>query len=79
MTFKDATDELFYSVDHATLARVLGVSVSTIRQARLDPSAKSHRAPPRDWPFAVIRLAEQAIMRNRQLIEAVRSATGDQK
>ncbi len=72
MTFKSATDVLFDQVDHADLAKALGVSVASVRQARLNPDAKAHRAPPKDWPYAVIRLAEQQIMRNRQLIEAIR-------
>ena len=72
MNFKEATDALFDQVDHSTLAKALGVSVASIRQARLKPSAKAHRAPPKDWPFAVIRLAEKQIMANRKLIEEVR-------
>lgn len=72
MDFKEATDLLFSQVDHADLAEALGVSVATIRQARLNPEAKARRTPPKDWPVAVIRLAEQQIMRNRALIEKVR-------
>lgn len=75
MTFKDATDQLFEDIDHGTLAKSLGVSVASIRQARLDPSARAHRPPPKDWAFAVIRLAEQSIMRYRRLIEAVRASS----
>lgn len=72
MDFKEATDLLFQPVDHAELAKSLEVSVATIRQARLKPAAKAHRSAPKDWPFAVIRLAEQRIMRDRQLIDLVR-------
>lgn len=72
MDFKEATDMLFGQVDHADLAEALGVSVATIRQARLNPGAKARRAPPKNWAFAVVRLAEQQIMRNRDLIEKVR-------
>ena len=72
MDFKQATDALFDQIDHADLAEALGVSVASIRQARLSPDAKARRTPPKDWQFAVIRLAEQQIMRNRELIEKVR-------
>ena len=59
MDFKEATDELFRPVttyDH--LAQALGVSVATIRQARLAEGAKARRSPPPGWLEAVGRLAE---------------------
>lgn len=70
VSFKDATDAL--QIDHAELAEAMGVSIATIRQARLKPNARAHRAPPKNWRFAIIRLAEKQIMRNRTLIEQVR-------
>ena len=73
MDFKKATDDLFARVDHEDLAKRLGVSVATIRQARLRPEASAHRTPPNNWPEAVIRIAEAQIMRYRKLIESVRS------
>lgn len=76
MDFRSATNALFERVDHEALAKALGVSVASIRQARLQGAAKSRRAPPKGWPYAVIRLAEQQIMRSRQLIEQVRMETG---
>ena len=75
MEFREATDELLSKISHEQLAEVLGVSVAAIRQARLAPTAKAHRLPPKDWRFAVIRLAEQQIMRNRALIEKVRGGS----
>ena len=72
MDFKKATDDLFSRIDHEDLAKRLGVSVASIRQARLSAVAKAHREPPPDWQFAVIRLAEQQIMKHRALIERVR-------
>jgi hypothetical protein len=72
MNFKEATDTLFGRIDHSALAKALGVSVASIRQARLSHSAKAYRDSPKDWQYAVIRLAEQQIMRYRQLIEQVR-------
>jgi|HubBroStandDraft_5_1064220.scaffolds.fasta_scaffold14291_2 hypothetical protein len=55
--FRKATDELFDSVSHEKLAEALGVSVATIRQARLDPKAKAHRSPPEGWEKAIFRMA----------------------
>lgn len=59
MDFKAATDRLFGCVTHAELAARLGCSVATIRQARLDPSAKAHRNPPPGWEAAVRALAHE--------------------
>ena len=72
MDFKQATDRLFARVDHKEFAKRLGVSVATIRQARLRPEASAHRSPPGNWREAVIRIAEAQIMRYRKLIEDVR-------
>jgi hypothetical protein len=73
MDFREATNELFDRVDQANLAKALGVSIATIRQARLRVSAKAHRDPPNEWPDAVIRLAEERVWHYRKLIENIRS------
>jgi hypothetical protein len=59
MNFREATDSLFSRVDHEELAKVLGVSVAAIRQARLRPDASAHRPPPAKWRQAVLRLARE--------------------
>jgi hypothetical protein len=56
--FRKATDELFAVISHDELAKTLGCSVATIRQARLDESAKAHRNPPEGWQKAVAKMAE---------------------
>jgi hypothetical protein len=56
--FRKATDELFAVTSHDELAKALGCSVATIRQARLDESAKAHRNPPEGWEKVVARLAD---------------------
>lgn len=73
MDFKEATDDLFDKVDHEDLAKALGVSVASIRQARLKAEASARRAPPRDWQETVIRLAEQRIMHYRALIQGLQA------
>ena len=72
MNFKEATDGLFNRVDHDELAELLGVSVASIRQARLAATAKAYRNPPDKWEEAVIRLAEKRVFHYRQLIEQIR-------
>lgn len=72
MDFKEATDELFERIDHAELAKQLGVSIATVRQARLNPKAAARRSPPATWREGVIRLAERRIIQYRQLIEDLR-------
>jgi hypothetical protein len=74
MTFKNATDRLFSRIDHKDLAKALGVSIASIRQARLRPDAKAHRSPPPDWESALLRLAEERALHFRKLIEEIRGA-----
>jgi hypothetical protein len=59
MDFRKATDELLLAISHQELADALGVSVATVRQARLADTAKAHRSPPEGWDAAVKRLAER--------------------
>jgi DNA-binding GntR family transcriptional regulator len=72
MDFKEATDGLFDRISHEELAEALGVSVASIRQARLPPEANAYRAPPKSWQDTVIRLAEKRVFHYRQLIDRVR-------
>jgi hypothetical protein len=74
MDFKRATDGLFKPLSHEELAKALGVSVASIRQARLQPKAAAHRSPPEDWQGAVIRLAEERVWHYRKLIEKLRGS-----
>ena len=75
MNFKEATDRLFDRIDHAELAEALGVSVASIRQARLTPTAKAYREAPKLWEKAIIRLAEGRIRRLVALIEKIRAGS----
>jgi hypothetical protein len=72
MDFKKTTDGLFDRVGHEDLAKALGVSVATIRQARLGHQANAHRSPPDNWEAAVIRLAEERVQHFRRLIDGIR-------
>jgi hypothetical protein len=77
MDFKEATDALFERISHEKLAEALGVSVASIRQARLPESANAYRNPPAAWRDKVIRLAEQRILQYRQLIDRVRKGASE--
>lgn len=66
MDFKTATDRVAGCISHAEIAEAAGVSVQTIRQARLDPSAPGHRPPPAGWQEVLTRLARE---RSQQLTE----------
>jgi GMP synthase-like glutamine amidotransferase len=57
MDFRKATNELLACISHQELADALGVSVATVRQARLDPTAMARRRPPEGWERAVRGLA----------------------
>lgn len=72
MNFKKATDDLFASISHDDLAQALGVSVATIRQARLGEEAKARRSPPPGWEKAILKLAEGHARRLQRLAERLR-------
>jgi hypothetical protein len=69
MNFKEATDGLFDRISHEELAEALGVSVASIRQARLNPRAKAFREPPQNWERSVLLLAERKRQHFQKLIE----------
>lgn len=74
MDFKTATDRVSGCISHAEIAEAAGVSVQTIRQARLDPSAPGHRPPPTGWKPVLARLASK---RSRELAEFSIELEGD--
>ena len=76
MDFKSATDRLFDRVDHEALAGELGVSVATIRQARLSEAARANRTPPPNWREAVAALAEKQLAHYAKLLEDLKSDDG---
>ncbi len=74
MDFNKITDALFARVDHADLAKELGVSVALIRQARLASTATAHRTPPKGWERAALRLADERAQHYRRLADKLRGA-----
>jgi hypothetical protein len=79
MDFRKATDSLCERIGHEDIARVLGVSVQTVRQARLSASTQAHRAAPTEWKDALIRLAEERVWYYRKLIEQLRNGNDGSK
>ena len=75
MDFKEATDFLFAGVDHEHLAQELGVSVASIRQARLMATANAHRSPPPNWEEAVLKLANNQMRRYQLLVDRLNVPT----
>lgn len=73
--FRKATDDLLAGISHEKLASVLGVSVATVRQARLVPTAKAHRNAPEGWQAKVADLAEREANRLQRLAKALQRKT----
>jgi hypothetical protein len=71
MDFKEATDRLFERISHDDLADALGVSVASIRQARLAAASKAHRSAPQAWEGRVAELAKDRIASLEKLITAL--------
>jgi len=69
MDFKTATDRLAAYVSHAEIAEGAGVSLQSIRQARLDPSNPNHRSPPTGWEKVLLRLARERSKHLKALID----------
>lgn len=64
MDFKTATDLVAGCITHAEIAEAAGVSIQTIRQARMEPSSPSYRNPPAGWQGVLAGLARE---RSREL------------
>jgi hypothetical protein len=69
MNFKEATDNLLNRIDHTKLAEALGVSIASIRQARLNPAAKAHREAPLGWKNVIVKLAKRQAAQYQKLAE----------
>jgi hypothetical protein len=72
MNFREAIDALCTYLNHQDVAKALGVSVQTVRQARLKEDSDGFRAAPKNWERAVIRLAEARLSHYHKLIEKLK-------
>lgn len=59
MDFKAATDRVAGCITHLDIAEAAGVSIQTIRQARMDPDSPSYRNPPASWRNVLANLARE--------------------
>lgn len=59
LDFREASDQLTECVTHGEIAREAGVSVQSIRVARLDRGSSGYRSPPADWPAVLARVARR--------------------
>ena len=66
VNFIQATDALTGCPTHPDIAKEAGVSVQTIRQARLAPDHPNNRPPPAGWEQAIANLARE---RAAELVE----------
>jgi hypothetical protein len=74
MNFKNASDHLTNAVSHIDIAIAAGVSVQSIRQARLDSHNPNYRSPPHSWQKILARLArERSKALNQLAIELERA------
>ena len=74
MNFREAVDALCSSLNHEDVAEALGVSVQTIRQARMKEDSRSFREPPKNWERALIRLAESRVSYYRRLMDKLQKS-----
>jgi hypothetical protein len=74
MNFREAVGSLCSALTHEDVANALGVSVQTIRQARMKEDSKSFREPPKNWERALIWLAENRVLYYRKLMDKLRKA-----
>lgn len=59
MDFKTATDQAAPCIGHQELADALGVSVQSVRAARLDRDSPNFRSAPPGWQLALAKLLRQ--------------------
>ena len=74
MNFRKATDDLLDVISHEELAKTLGCSVATVRQARRTEGTASYRSPPKGWETAIAKLADQKAEKLRRLAAKLRAS-----
>ena len=72
MDFLEATDALLQALSQREIAEALGVSLASVRQARMNANAKGWRSPPKDWCAVLIRLAAERADYYLRLVEQLK-------
>lgn len=61
MDFRTAANILGRQITTADMAKAVGMSNHSVRQARLIQGAAGYRTPPKEWETALVRLARERI------------------
>lgn len=72
--FREATGCLKDAPRDRNLAEALGVTVQSIRQARLSPDKRGHRPPPNHWRKVIAELARQRAEELRSLADRLEAS-----
>lgn len=76
MDFREAVTRLTERHTRADLARELGVSFASVKQALLPETSAATRPPPAGWPAVLARLADERAERLQELAAELRAAEG---
>jgi len=71
MDFNKATDELMGGLTRADIAKGLGCSLSSVRQAKLGEGNAARRSPPQGWESKVATMAKKEGERLLRLSKAL--------
>lgn len=72
MDFKKATDELMAGLTRAQIAKGLGCSLSSVRQAKLGEDNAAYRSPPDGWQSKAAAMADREANRLQRLAKALK-------
>ncbi len=75
MDFAKATDELMKGLTRDEIAKGLGCSLSSVRQAKLEEGSAAYRSPPQGWEGKLAHLAEKEGNRLLRLAKAIERAS----
>lgn len=76
MDFNEATNRLCERIHHKDVAQALGVSVQTVKQARLGSGKSARRPAPAGWRDQIIRLAELRARHYQGLVDELLKTEG---
>lgn len=79
MDFKTATDQVAGCISHAEIAEAAGVSIQTVRQARMDPRSSSYRHPPVRWKAVLADLARRRAHDLESFADSLESSDSNSK
>jgi hypothetical protein len=71
MDFAKATDELMKGLTRQEIAKGLGCSLSSVRQAKLGEGNAARRSPPQGWETRAAAMAEKEANRLLRLAKAL--------